>query len=92
MEENKKLQYITLREASKYCDYSQEYLSLRARRGKFKSFKKGRNWVTTKEWLDEYLSKIEKRKKKEEILKKLLPQIDNFRQKKRYCQGESFQL
>ena len=51
--------YISLMDASKLCDYSQEYLSLRARRGKLKSLKQGRNWVTTKEWLDEYIKKTE---------------------------------
>ena len=47
--------YISLTEATRYCDYSQEYLSLRARQGKLKSVKFGRNWVTKKEWLEEYL-------------------------------------
>jgi hypothetical protein len=51
--------YISLYEATEYCDYSQEYLSLRARQGKLKSVKFGRNWVTKKEWLDEYLKKVE---------------------------------
>lgn len=60
--------YISLQEATKLCQYSQEYLSLRARQGKIKSIKFGRNWVTKKEWLDEYLSKIEDFN--EEILKK----------------------
>jgi len=50
--------YISLREATKHCDYSQEYLSLRARQGKLKAVKFGRNWVTKKEWLDEYLLEI----------------------------------
>lgn len=51
-------EYISLQEAAKYCNYSQEYLSLRARRGKLKAVKFGRNWVTKKEWLEEYLEKI----------------------------------
>ena len=51
---------ISLQEATKYCGYSQEYLSLRARHGKLKAIKFGRNWVTKKEWLDEYLKKTEK--------------------------------
>jgi len=53
-------EYISLQEAAKYCNYSQEYLSLRARRGKLKAVKFGRNWVTKKEWLEEYLEKIKK--------------------------------
>ena len=50
--------YISLQEATKYCNYSQEYLSLRARKGKLRALKFGRNWVTKKEWLNEYLDKI----------------------------------
>ncbi len=48
-------EYISLAEASKLCNYSQEYLSLRARQGKLKAVKLGRNWVTTQEWLNEYI-------------------------------------
>jgi len=51
----KKKQYISLREAMEYCDYSQEYLSLRARQGKLKAIKIGRNWATKKEWVLDYL-------------------------------------
>jgi len=49
--------YISLQDATKHCDYTQEYLSLRARQGKLKAMKFGRNWVTKKEWLEEYLKK-----------------------------------
>ena len=51
--------YISLKKATEYCSYSQEYLSLRARQGKLKAIKFGRNWVTKKEWLNEYLFGIE---------------------------------
>ncbi|MFC1663742.1 right-handed parallel beta-helix repeat-containing protein [Patescibacteria group bacterium] len=51
--------FISLQEAIEYCDYSQEYLSLRARQGKLKAVKFGRNWMTKKEWIDEYLKGIE---------------------------------
>src|SRR3989338_2142599 len=51
-EENK---FISMMEASKLCSYSQEYLSLLARRGKIFSKKIGRNWYTTREAIDEYL-------------------------------------
>ncbi|MBU2635358.1 hypothetical protein KJ841_02810, partial [Patescibacteria group bacterium] len=51
--------YISLKEATKFCDHSQEYLSLRARQGKLKSVKIGRNWVIRKIWLEEYLSGVE---------------------------------
>ena len=46
--------YISLKEAAKYCPYSQDYLKLRARQGKLKAVKMGRNWFTTREWLEEY--------------------------------------
>ncbi|MFH1509754.1 MAG: LamG domain-containing protein, partial [Candidatus Nealsonbacteria bacterium] len=57
--EGKFTDYISLQEAVNYCNYTQEYLSLRARQGKLKAVKFGRNWVTRKEWLDEYSQKIE---------------------------------
>ena len=50
--------YISLKEATKYCNYSQEYLSFRARQGKLKAVKFNRNWVIKKEWLEEYLSQV----------------------------------
>lgn len=55
---NKKGKYISLHEATKHCDYSQEYLSLRARQGKLKAIKIGRNWVIEKEWLEDYLRRF----------------------------------
>ena len=44
-----------MQEASKYCQYTQEYLSLRARQKKLKAVKQGRNWFTTTDWLLEYI-------------------------------------
>lgn len=46
---------LTLAEASKLSPYSQEYLSLLARKGALGAFKRGRNWVITKRDLDRYL-------------------------------------
>lgn len=67
--------YLSLANAAKLCPYSQDYLSLRARQGKLKAIKLGRNWVTKKEWLDEYLEKMqayhEPEKIKKEPVKKL---------------------
>ena len=59
--------YFLLQEATKYCDYSQEYLSLRARQGRLKSVKLGKNWVTTKEWLKEYLKGVNEFNNKKKI-------------------------
>jgi len=55
---NNNQEYISLQEATKFCAYSQEYLALRARQGKLKSVKLGRNWATTKEWLEDYAGKV----------------------------------
>lgn len=66
-------EYISLQEATEYCNYSQEYLSLRARQGKLKSIKLGRNWVTKKEWLEEYLESVEKHKNNLKTKKFALP-------------------
>ena len=65
-----KLEYISLQEAIKYCNYSQEYLALRARQGKLKAVKFGRNWVTKKEWVKEYVKETETYKQKAVIKKK----------------------
>ncbi len=63
-----KNKYILLREATKYCNYSQSYLSLRARQGKLKAKKIKRNWYTTKEWLQDYLDNVAEKGKKEKIV------------------------
>jgi hypothetical protein len=46
--------FISLKEASTLCEYSQEYLRLRARHGKLLAKKQGKNWVTTAEWVQDY--------------------------------------
>ncbi|MFH1582546.1 MAG: hypothetical protein ABIA08_02210, partial [bacterium] len=47
--------FINLSEASKISPYSQEYISLLARKGKLSAQKFGRNWFTTKEAINNYL-------------------------------------
>ena len=42
--------------------YGQEYISLLARKGKIDAFKEGRNWLTSKKAIDEYLA-MRKRKR-----------------------------
>jgi len=56
-EGNDKHKLILLSEAAKDSPYSQEYLSLLARKGKIFAKKIGRNWFTTKEAIREYLRK-----------------------------------
>jgi len=46
--------YISLKEATQYCDYSLEYLSLLARQGKLIAVKFQRNWMTTREAIEDY--------------------------------------
>ncbi|MBI2573980.1 MAG: hypothetical protein HYV78_01125 [Candidatus Wildermuthbacteria bacterium] len=58
----KNLEFISLQEATKLCSYSQKYLSLRVRQGKLNAIKIGRNWVTKKQWIDEYLRRVESHK------------------------------
>jgi len=54
--------YISLKQAAKNSPYSQEYLSLRARQGKLKSIKLGRNWATKQEWVNEYINNTQEQK------------------------------
>jgi len=65
--------YISLQEATKYCPYSQDYLSLRARQEKLRAIKIGRNWITTKEWVEEYLKKVEEYNNNFKISKTVAP-------------------
>ena len=51
------IDYISLGEAAKLTNYSQEYISLLCRQKKLKGTKIGRNWVTTKEWIENYVNK-----------------------------------
>jgi len=55
-ENNQEKEYIPLSQAAQGTPYSQEYLSLRARQGKLKAVKLGRNWATKQEWVDEYFA------------------------------------
>ncbi|MCW5201401.1 Fic family protein [Desulfobulbus sp. US4] len=48
--------FITLKEAARYCDYSPEYLSLLARKGRLAAVKmNNKDWMTTKEAIEEYI-------------------------------------
>jgi len=51
---------LTLAEASEIAPYSQEYLSLMARKGLLGAFKQGRNWVVSRRELDRYLTSVRK--------------------------------
>jgi Fic family protein len=58
---------LTLAEASKITPYSQEYLSLMARKGLLGAFKQGRNWFVSRQELDRYLASVKKRAKTERV-------------------------
>jgi len=51
---------LTLAEASQTTPYSQEYLSLIARKGLLGAYKQGRKWVVSRRELDRYLSSVRK--------------------------------
>ena len=70
MMENENNQYISLKEAEKITPYSANYLGLRARQGKLKAIKIGRDWFTKKEWLEEYIGQVEEYKAKRRKEKK----------------------
>lgn len=55
-------EYVLLKDAAKDSRYSQEYLSLLARRGKIHAIKKGRDWYTTEDDIEDY--EIMRNKKK----------------------------
>lgn len=48
-------EFITLKEASKICPYSPKYLNLLVRQGKLEAHKERRNWLTTREAIEEYI-------------------------------------
>ncbi|MEZ4713543.1 MAG: hypothetical protein R3A44_40525 [Caldilineaceae bacterium] len=47
-------QWAPLREAASATPYSQEYLSLLARTGRLEAVKRGRNWYTTLQAVEDY--------------------------------------
>jgi len=52
--------WIPLRQAAQGTPYSQDYLSLLARKGRLEAIKHGRNWYTTRKAVDEYLRSVGK--------------------------------
>jgi len=51
--------FISLTQAAKGTPYSQEYLSLLARKGRLHAIKRGRNWITTRKDLEQYISSLQ---------------------------------
>ena len=55
-------QWIPLRLAAEGTPYSQEYLSLLARKGRLEAIKRGRNWVTTRRTVEAYRTAVSERR------------------------------
>jgi Fic family protein len=58
-------EYMRLAQASEKCGYTQEYLSLLARKGRLEAIKFGRNWMISKKALNGYLQSVGKNRIKE---------------------------
>jgi len=52
--------YIELKELSKICDYSANYLRKLAVQGKLEAFKEGRNWLSSEKALKNYIDSLGK--------------------------------
>ena len=52
--------YVSLAEAAKGTPYSQEYLSLLARKGRIEAAKIGRNWLMKKDAINRYIKSKKK--------------------------------
>lgn len=59
----KEITLVPLSHAAKKSGYTPEYLNFLSRKGILKAEKIGRNWHTTHEWLEEFLTEAEKLKK-----------------------------
>lgn len=64
---NEKRQFLSLAEAAKLTPYSQEYLSLLARRGLIAATKVGKNWYVSPEALNDYLARLSSRRGKSNL-------------------------
>jgi hypothetical protein len=51
-------EWVLLREAAQGTPYSQEYLSLLARKGRLEAIKRGRNWYTTRRAVAAYRASV----------------------------------
>ena len=54
-------EWLPLREAAQGTSYSQEYLSLLARKGRLEAIKRGRNWYTTRRAVADYQKSVSDR-------------------------------
>lgn len=61
-QEGQEHDFLSLADAAKQWQVSQDYLRFLIFKKKLRAMKFGRNWVTKKEWLDEYFATVKKRK------------------------------
>ncbi|MBE7536279.1 MAG: Fic family protein [Anaerolineales bacterium] len=59
---SKDAEWLSLAQASQGTPYSQEYLSLLARMGRIEAVKQGRNWLTTREAIQNYMTSLRRKK------------------------------
>ncbi len=59
-----KEQWISLHEATKFCNYSQAYLGKLAKEGRIDAHKEGRNWLTTEKAIRQYTAEHEAKNKR----------------------------
>ncbi len=59
-DQNEERMFINLKEAAQHCDYSQEYLSLLARKGRIAAVKINKDWMTTREAIEEYIQNLKR--------------------------------
>lgn len=57
-----KQKYLPLSQIAKKSHFSAKYLNLLVRQGKLEAFKKGRNWFTSKEALENYLANRQRKR------------------------------
>lgn len=55
--------FLPLSKMAKGTSFSAKYLNLLARSGKLEAYKKGRNWLTSREAIEEYLANRERKRK-----------------------------
>jgi hypothetical protein len=55
-------EWVPLREAARDTPYSQEYLSLLARKGRLEAVKRGRNWFTTGQAVAAYQASVQEKR------------------------------
>jgi hypothetical protein len=73
--------FISLKDAVEMCSYSQEYLSLLARRGLLKAKKINNVWHTKESWLKKYIQKKSVQEKKEFAGEKIIVLKNNQNRK-----------